>query len=89
MKLSRGAQRDNLFNRSFRCPSALTLICMRLFNVCANKLTQHPCPLCFDYGVYDNELTNDENNAFNTFNKMSMLYSYPPCDSFTSPGLRT
>jgi len=40
MKLSRGARRDNLFNSFFfRCPSALALICMKLFNVCANKLS--------------------------------------------------
>ena len=39
MKLSRGARRDNLFNRFFRCPSALALICMKLFNICANKLS--------------------------------------------------
>ena len=40
MKLSRGAQRDNLFNSFFfRCPSALALICMKLFNVYANKLS--------------------------------------------------
>jgi len=39
MKLSRGARRDNLFNSFFRCPSALALICMKLFNVYANKLS--------------------------------------------------
>ena len=39
MKLSRGARRDNLFNSFSRCPSALALICMKLFNVCANKLS--------------------------------------------------
>jgi len=39
MKLSRGARRDNLFNTFFRCPSALALICMKLVNVSANKLS--------------------------------------------------
>jgi len=39
MKLSRGARRDNLFNSFFRCLSALALIYMKLFNVCANKLS--------------------------------------------------
>jgi len=39
MKLSRGARRDNLFNSFFRSPSALALISMKLFNVCANKLS--------------------------------------------------
>ena len=39
MKLSRGARRDNLFNSFCWCPSTLALICMKLFNVCANKLS--------------------------------------------------
>ena len=39
MKLLRGARRDNLFDSFFRCPSALTLICTKLLNVCANKLS--------------------------------------------------
>jgi len=39
MKLPRGAQRDNLFNSFFRCLSDLALICSKLFNVCANKLS--------------------------------------------------
>ena len=43
MKLSRGASRDNLFNSFFRCPSALALICMKLFNVCACKLSLSLC----------------------------------------------
>jgi len=37
MKLARGARRDNLINMFFRYPSDSTLICMKLFNVCANK----------------------------------------------------
>ena len=40
MKLSRGARHDNLYNSCFfRCPSALALICMKLFNVCADKIS--------------------------------------------------
>jgi len=39
MKLSRGVRRDNLFNSFFWCPSTLALICTKLFNVCANKLS--------------------------------------------------
>ena len=30
----------------FRCPSALALICMKLFNVCANKLFLSLSPIC-------------------------------------------
>ena len=38
MKMSRCARRDNLLNSFFRCPSALNLIFIKLFNVSANKL---------------------------------------------------
>jgi len=36
--MSRCARRDNLLNSFFRCPSALNLIFIKLFNVSANKL---------------------------------------------------
>jgi len=38
MKQLRVVRRDNLFNSFFRCPSALTLICMKSSNVCTNKI---------------------------------------------------
>ena len=40
MKLSRGARRDNLFNSVFSVSQHPTLICKKLFDVCANKLYQ-------------------------------------------------
>jgi len=39
MKQSRGARRDNLYNNFFLCPSALTLMCMKSFNLSAYKLS--------------------------------------------------
>ena len=40
MKLSSGAKQDNLFNVFFfSVSSAVTLICMKLFDVWANKLS--------------------------------------------------
>ena len=43
----------------FRCPSALTLICMKLFNICANKLSLslslslYPGKTCFACGCIE------------------------------------
>ena len=39
MKLSRAPDETTCLTGFFRCPSALALICMKLFNICANKLS--------------------------------------------------